>query len=289
MTDDSDVDPSWRANPLEPTKPSAPAPPLAAPVPAPAPEAASAPAEDAPVEEAPAAPPPPAGSSSGVTAALFVAMLLGGGLVWRFTAPGRAFNRGSSMLARAERAGDAKAAAEALRVLRGYVDETGRGYDRLFEAASLAGDDAAGEAYEARLMKSVPTNGSALLVWYESALVYHALDVRKAQEAFGASADPAERRALVARMRPHVEAAAALKPTRPRAVEEFDGGFPRADAARLLRIDAMQREFDALDLGKLADLAAKPPVPAKAPDASGSAAATPAVSTPTVVSTATAR
>ena len=243
QSSDENIDPAWRAEPISPEPSPAPVP--ASPVPVPS----IPPIEPEPVPPPPAESVPPpeivagGSSSSSAAAVLLVAVAVGGALVWHFTAPSRAFRRGLALLSQA-RTGDPKAAAAALQLFKPYVDSTGQGYDRLFEAAAMAGDDAAGAAYEARLMKSVPENGSALLVWYESALFYHGVSVKRELDALDASGDPAERQGVLEKIRAHCDAAATLKPTRAKAVGAFDNGFPAPDAARLLRIDAMHGQLD---------------------------------------------
>ncbi len=228
---------------------------------------------------------PERSGSPGVTIALFVAMALGGALVWHFTAPARALNRGLTLLFRAQRTGDPQAAASALKALKGYVDQTGQGYDRLFEAAAQAGDEATAAAYEDALMKAPPPPGAALLAWYESALRYHAVFAQREKDAYDASTDPAERKALADKIRAHQDAAKALKPTRAKVVEEFDNGFAAPEAARLLRIDAMHRDLEALDAAALLAAADKP---AGAPPKVSTAAASAALSTTTAAAVSTA-
>ena len=193
-----------------------------------------------------------------VTAALFAAVVLGCALVWHFTAPTRAFNRGLTLLYRAQSSGDRQTAAAALRAFKPYVDSTGQGYDWLFEAAALAGDDATAAAYDERLMRSVPKGGSAILIQYENALFYHAVNIKQELAAFNATDDPAKKNDLLEKIRAHCDAAAALKPTRAKAVEAFDNGIPKQDAARLLKIDEMHRELDDADPTKPADAESAP-------------------------------
>lgn len=247
--------------------------------------------EDAEGEEEGAAedaPPPRPSGGSGATVVIFVAMAAGLGAAWHFTAPRREFSRGVGLLFKAERTGDSKAAAQALKILKDYVDKTGQGHERLFEAAAEAGDEALGAVYEDRLMKSRPAPGAALLAWYESALTYHAVFVRKEKDAFDAAEGAAAKKAIVEKIRAHLDAAKALKPTRAKVVEEFDNGFAAPEAARLLRIDAMHRELAEIDPAALIALAEKPSVPAPQPStatatvaASTAAASAPAVSTKT--------
>ncbi len=249
-----DLDPSWRASPIGPAAPAAPAPPSPAAVPTPPPAAELSPIEEPEsveeLEEEPAAPLP-----ASIKITVLASMILGAALVVHFTGPQRELSRGMALLSKARNSGDAKTAAAALAVLEPYVDSTRQGYDALFEAASLAGDDAAGAKYAEKLAKSPPEEGSALLVWYESALIYRTLAVKSDMAAFETSAVPAERRSIVDKIRAHREAAAALKPTREKAVEYFSGGFPSADGARLMRIDDMQAKLSAVDPEALLALA----------------------------------
>jgi hypothetical protein len=186
---------------------------------------------------------------------------LGCALVWHFTAPTRAFNRGLSLLYRAQNSGDRQVAAAALQAFKPYVDSTGKGYDWLFEAAALAGDDATAAAYDERLMKSVAENGSALLIRYENELFYHAVNVKQELAAFDATDDPAKKQLLLDKIHAHCDAAAALKSMRAKAVESFDNGIPKQDAARLLKIDEMHRELDDFDPAKFGAAAESAPAP----------------------------
>jgi tetratricopeptide (TPR) repeat protein len=193
---------------------------------------------------------------------LIIAVLAGFALVWRMTASSRAYNRGMSLLAQAQRKNDPKAAAAALKAFKESIDAGGQGYDKLFLAADLAGDEGTGEVYEERLMKSAPKTASALLAWYENVLTYHDIGFKSKTAAYGSSRDAAATPGLLEKIIEHYDAAAALKPMRAKAVEGFDNGITGAVAVRLMRIDAMHRELDAVDVSNLRALIARAQNPA---------------------------